>query len=146
MVVFNSRPLVFDWASQNIPAILVAWQPGFETGNALADVLTGKVNPSGKLPVSFPRSLGQVPIYYNHLNTGRPQQQQGELWTSGYLDASALPAYPFGFGLSYTTYSYSNLKLNKSQFKMGEAVEVSVTVTNTGGQAGGRLYNVIPVI
>ncbi|MDO8972127.1 MAG: glycoside hydrolase family 3 C-terminal domain-containing protein, partial [Saprospiraceae bacterium] len=70
MVLFNSRPLVFDWASQNIPAILVAWQPGYETGNALADVLTGKVNPSGKLPVTFPRSLGQVPIYYNHLNTG----------------------------------------------------------------------------
>jgi len=136
MVLFNSRPLVFDWASQNIPAILVAWQPGFETGNALADVLTGKVNPSGKLPVSFPHSLGQVPIYYNHLNTGRPQEQQGQLWTSGYLDSPTSPAYPFGFGLSYTTYSYSNLKLNKSQFKMGETVEVSVTVTNTGGQVG----------
>ncbi|MBK6997002.1 MAG: glycoside hydrolase family 3 C-terminal domain-containing protein [Lewinellaceae bacterium] len=136
MVVFNSRPLVFDWASQNIPAILVAWQPGFETGNALADVLTGKVNPSGKLPVSFPRSLGQVPIYYNHLNTGRPQEQQGQLWTSGYLDSPTSPAYPFGFGLSYTTYSYSNLKLSKSRYKLGETVEVSVTVTNTGGQAG----------
>jgi len=136
MVLFNSRPLVFDWASQNIPAILVAWQPGFETGNALADVLTGKVNPSGKLPVTFPRSLGQVPIYYNHLNTGRPQQQQGQMWTSGYLDSPTSPAYPFGFGLSYTKYSYSNFKLNKSQYKMGETVEVSITVTNTGDQAG----------
>jgi len=136
MVLFNSRPLVFDWASQNIPAILVAWQPGFETGNALADVLTGKVNPSGKLPVTFPRSLGQVPIYYNQLNTGRPQQQQGQMWTSGYLDSPTSPAYPFGFGLSYTKYSYSNLKLNKSQYKMGEIVEVSITMTNTGGLAG----------
>ncbi|MFN0176148.1 MAG: beta-glucosidase BglX [Saprospiraceae bacterium] len=136
MVLFNSRPLIFDWASQNIPAILVAWQPGFETGNALADVLTGKVNPSGKLPITFPRSLGQVPIYYNHLNTGRPQQQPGQLWTSGYLDSPTAPAYPFGFGLSYTSYSYSDLKLNKLQYKMDEIVEVSVTVTNTGGQAG----------
>lgn len=136
MVLFNSRPLVFEWANQNIPAILVAWQPGFETGNALADVLTGKVNPSGKLPVTFPRSLGQVPIYYNHLNTGRPQQQQGQMWTSGYLDSPTSPAYPFGFGLSYTTFSYSNLKIAKSQYKMGETVEVIITVTNSGGQAG----------
>ncbi len=136
MVLFNSRPLVFEWASQNIPAILVAWQPGFETGNALADVLTGKVNPSGKLPITFPRSLGQVPIYYNHLNTGRPQQQQGQMWTSGYLDSPTSPAYPFGFGLSYTRYAYSNLKLSKSQYKMGETVDVSITVTNTGDLAG----------
>ncbi len=136
MVLFNSRPLVFDWASQNIPAILVAWQPGFETGNALADIITGKVNPSGKLPVTFPRSLGQVPIYYNQLNTGRPQERQGQMWTSGYLDSPNSPAYPFGFGLSYTTYSYSNLKLSKSQYKMGETVEVSITVTNTGSLAG----------
>ncbi|MBC7773793.1 MAG: beta-glucosidase BglX [Phycisphaerae bacterium] len=136
MVLFNSRPLVFEWANQNIPAILVAWQPGFETGNALADVLTGKVNPSGKLPVTFPRSLGQVPIYYNQLNTGRPQQQQGQMWTSGYLDSPTSPAYPFGFGLSYTKYSYSDLKISKSQYKMGETVEVSVTVTNVGDQAG----------
>lgn len=136
MVLFNSRPLVFDWANQNIPAILVAWQPGFETGNALADVLTGKVNPSGKLPVTFPRALGQVPFYYNHLNTGRPQQRYGQMWTSGYLDLPMTPAYPFGFGLSYTTYTYSNLKLNKSQFKMGETVEASITVTNSGSMAG----------
>ena len=136
MVLFNSRPLVFEWATQNIPAILVAWQPGYETGNALADLLTGKVNPSGKLPLTFPRSLGQVPIYYNHLNTGRPQQQQGQMWTSGYLDSPTAPAYPFGYGLSYTTFAYSGVKTAKSQYKMGETVEVSVTVTNTGGQAG----------
>jgi len=132
VVVFNSRPLTFEWSSQNIPAILLAWQPGFETGNALADVLTGAVNPSGKLPVTFPHSLGQVPLYYNALNTGRPQQQRGQMWTSGYLDASKDPAYPFGFGLSYTTFAYSDLKLSKTQVKMGETVDVSVTVTNTG--------------
>ncbi len=136
MVLFNSRPLVFEWASQNIPAILVAWQPGFETGNALADVLMGKVNPSGKLPVTFPRNLGQVPIYYNHMNTGRPQTQFGQIFTSGYLDSPTSPAYPFGFGLSYTTYAYSDLKLSKSQYKMGETVEVSIKVTNTGERAG----------
>ncbi len=136
MVLFNSRPLTFQWADQNLPAILVAWQPGFETGNALADVLTGKVNPSGKLPVTFPRTLGQVPIYYNALNTGRPQQQTGQMWTSGYLDSPTSPAYPFGFGLSYTTFSYSNINLPKSKVKMGDLVEVSVTVTNTGKVAG----------
>ncbi|MBL7809551.1 MAG: beta-glucosidase BglX [Saprospiraceae bacterium] len=135
-VLFNSRPLVFDWATQNIPAILVAWQPGFETGNALADVLTGKVNPSGKLPVTFPKNLGQVPLYYNHLNTGRPQQQQGQMWTSGYLDSPVTPAYPFGFGLSYSQFNYSNMKLTKPQYKMNETIEVSITVTNSGKVAG----------
>ncbi|MBN8680826.1 MAG: beta-glucosidase BglX [Chitinophagales bacterium] len=136
MVLFNSRPLVFDWASQNVPAILVAWQPGFEAGNALADVLTGKVNPSGKLPVTFPKNLGQVPVYYNQLNTGRPQTQQGQMWTSGYLDAPVTPAYPFGYGLSYSNFSYSNMKIGKTQYKMGEVVEVSITVTNTSNATG----------
>lgn len=136
MVLFNSRPLVFDWASQNVPAILVAWQPGFEAGNALADVLTGKVNPSGKLPVTFPKNLGQVPVYYNQLNTGRPQTQQGQMWTSGYLDAPVTPAYPFGYGLSYSNFSYSNMKIGKTQYKMGEVVEVSITVTNTSNVTG----------
>lgn len=136
MVLFNSRPLTFPWADENVQAILVAWQPGFETGNALSDVVTGRVNPSGKLPVSFPRSVGQVPLYYNHLNTGRPQQQQGQMWTSGYLDLSTTPAYPFGYGLSYTTFSYSDVKINKSQMRAGETIEVSATVTNTGSVIG----------
>jgi beta-glucosidase len=136
LVLFNSRPLVFDWASQNIPAILVAWQPGFETGNALADVLTGKVNPSGRLPMTFPRSVGQVPIAYNQLNTGRPQTQQGQMWTSGYLDSPVTPMYPFGYGLSYTYYAYSEPTLSKPKYKVGETVEVSVKVTNTGDMAG----------
>jgi beta-glucosidase len=136
MALFNSRPLTFQWASENIPAILVCWQPGFEAGNALADIITGQVNPSGKLPVTFPRSIGQVPIYYNALNTGRPQAKQGQMWTSGYLDSPASPAYPFGYGLSYTTFDYSEVKINKSQVRPGETLEVSVTVTNTGKYAG----------
>lgn len=135
MVLFNSRPLVFDWATQNVPAILLAWQPGFEAGNALADVLTGKVNPSGKLPVTFPANLGQVPIYYNQLNTGRPQQP-GKVWTTRYLDGPVTPAYPFGFGLSYSNFSYSNVKVSKPQYKMGETVEASITVRNNGDRAG----------
>ncbi len=136
MVLFNSRPLVFPWAYDNVQGILVAWQPGFETGNALADVITGAVNPSGKLPVTFPRNVGQVPLYYNHQNTGRPQTQQGQMWTSGYLDSPADPAFPFGYGLSYTSFSYSNLRVSKAQAKVGETVEVSVNVTNTGSVAG----------
>lgn len=135
MVLFNSRPLVFDWATQNVPAILVAWQPGFEAGNALADVLTGKVNPSGKLPVTFPANIGQVPVYYNQLNTGRPQQQ-GKVWTTRYLDGPVTPAYPFGFGLSYSNFSYSNVKVSKPQYRIGETAEVSVTVKNTSDIAG----------
>lgn len=136
MALFNSRPMTFQWAMENIPAIIVCWQPGFEAGNALADIVTGAVNPSGKLPVTFPRSVGQVPLYYNALSTGRPRQQEGQMWTSGYLDASNTPAYPFGYGLSYTTFSYSDIKLNKTQLKPGETLEVSVTVTNTGKYAG----------
>lgn len=136
MVLFNSRPLTFNWAMENVPAILVAWQPGFEAGNALADVLTGKVNPSGKLPMTFPRNVGQVPNHYNHLSTGRPQETYGQMWTSGYLDSPVTPAYPFGYGLSYTKFAYSSVSLNKSQFKMGETVEVSVVVTNTGQLEG----------
>lgn len=139
MVLFNSRPLAFPWAMENLPAILVAWQPGFEAGNALADVLTGRVNPSGKLPVTFPRNTGQIPMYYNHLNTGRPQQTFGEMWTSGYLDVPNTPAYPFGFGLSYTTFAYSGLKLSKSAIGMDETLEVTVTVRNTGKVSGAEV-------
>ncbi len=136
MVLFNSRPMVFPWANDNIPAILVAWQPGFETGNALSDVITGVVNPAGKLPVTFPRNLGQVPLYYNALSTGRPQSKQGEVWTSGYLDSPVTPAYPFGYGLSYTKFTYSGISLNKSTIGMTETLEVSVTVTNSGSLGG----------
>ena len=136
MVLFNSRPMDFKLAAEKVQSIVVAWQPGYEAGNALADVLTGKVNPSGKLPMTFPRSVGQVPIHYNHLNTGRPQQNFGQMWTSGYLDQPSTPAYPFGFGLSYTKFSYSKISMSKSAYKRGETVDVTVTVTNTGDVAG----------
>ncbi len=136
LVLFNSRPLVFDKASARAQAILVAWQPGFEAGNALTDVLTGKVNPGGKLPMTFPRNVGQVPMHYNQLNTGRPQQTQGTMWTSGYLDSPVTPAYPFGFGLSYTNFSYSDVTINRPRILFGETLEVSVTVTNTGDVEG----------
>ena len=136
MVLFNSRPLTFQWASDNVPAILVAWQPGYETGNALADVITGKVNPSGKLPMTFPRHLGQVPLYYNHFNTGRPQTQFGTLWTSGYLDQPVTPAYPFGHGLSYTTYTYSDIRMEQKTMPLNGTISANITVTNSGSMAG----------
>lgn len=136
MVLFNSRPLTFSKYLDKVQAVLVAWQPGYETGNALADIITGKVNPSGKLPITFPRSVGQIPIHYNHLNTGRPQETFGQMWTSGYLDLPASPAYPFGFGLSYTKFSYSDISLSKTTYKMGEPIDVAITVSNTGDVAG----------
>jgi beta-glucosidase len=136
MVLFNSRPLTFEWARQNLPAILVAWQPGYEAGNAVADVLTGKVNPAGKLPMTFPRSVGQVPLYYNHFNTGRPQEKYPTMWTSGYLDLTSEPAWPFGFGLSYTTFTYSDIRLDKSKIGLEETLVARVTVTNSGSVEG----------
>ncbi len=135
MVLFNSRPLVFNWASENIDAIVVAWQPGFETGNGLADLLTGKTNFTGRLPITFPRNLGQVPLYYNHLSTGRPQTKFGTLWTSGYLDSETTPAYPFGFGLSYSPVEYSEIRAERSTIGNDETFVANITVTNNGKMA-----------
>jgi beta-glucosidase len=135
MVLFNSRPLVFNWASENIDAIVVAWQPGFETGNGLADLLTGKTNFTGRLPITFPRNLGQVPLYYNHLSTGRPQTKFGTLWTSGYLDSETTPAYPFGFGLSYSPVDYSEIRAERSTIGNDETFVANITVTNNGKMA-----------
>lgn len=135
-VLFNGRPLAFSKVLENIPAVLVAWQPGFEAGNALADVITGAVNPGAKLPMTFPKSTGQIPIYYNQLNTGRPQVDFGQMWTSGYLDSKTDPAFPFGHGLSYTTFSYSGLQVSASKVKIGQPFEIRVTVTNTGEVSG----------
>jgi beta-glucosidase len=132
MVLFNSRPLVFDWANQNMDAIVVAWQPGFETGNGLADLLSGKTNFTGRLPITFPRSQGQTPIYYNQLGTGRPQPKFGTLWTSGYLDMETSPAYPFGHGLSYSPVEYSNIRIEKPTIANDETLTAFVTVTNKG--------------
>ena len=136
VVLFNGRPLTLANVDASSPAILEAWFPGIEAGNAVADVLFGKVNPGGKLPVSFPRSLGQIPIYYNHEPTGRPCDVTSK-YNSRYRDlASCDPLYAFGFGLSYTTFSVTNLRLDTSTVPENGKVTASVDVTNTGSRAG----------
>lgn len=132
LVLTSGRPLTIPWAADNVPAIIAAWQLGTQTGNAVAQVLFGDYNPSGKLPMTFPRSVGQVPIYYNHYNTGRPGPKELVFW-SHYTDESNDPQYPFGYGLSYTRFEYSDLKVDASN---SEAVKVSVTVKNSGKRAG----------
>ncbi len=137
LVLMNGRPLAITWADENIPAIVEGWHLGTQSGNAIAQVLYGDYNPSGKLPMTFPRSLGQVPIYYNHKNTGRPTLQVPEqVFWSHYIDESNAPLYEFGYGLSYTSFKYENLKLNKTEFSKNEAMEVSVELTNTGNRDG----------
>jgi beta-glucosidase len=136
VVLFNGRPLTLTKVDASSPAILEAWFPGVEAGNAVADVLFGKVNPGGKLPVSFPRALGQIPIYYNHEPTGRPCDT-GSKYNARYRDlASCDPLYAFGFGLSYTTFSVTNLRLSKQSVSRNGRVSASVDVTNTGGRTG----------
>ncbi|MEO1042369.1 MAG: beta-glucosidase BglX [Pseudomonadota bacterium] len=137
MVVMSGRPLVLTWADNNIPAIVQAWHLGHESGHALTNVLTGRYNPSGKLPMTFPRSVGQVPIYYNHLSTGRPGPKDEVFW-SHYIDESNVPLYPFGHGLSYTTFDYSRLRLRQRE----DDVEVSITVRNSGSLAGEEVVQV----
>ena len=136
VVLFNGRPLTLGDVAASSPAILEAWFPGVEAGNAVADVLFGKVNPGGKLPVSFPQTVGQVPIYYNHLPTGRPCDVT-QKYVSRYRDLrSCDPLFPFGFGLSYTTFSITNLKLDRTRVSSSGRVRATVTVTNTGDVAG----------
>jgi beta-glucosidase len=136
VVLFNGRPLALSDVAAKSPAILEAWFPGVEAGNAVADVVFGKVNPGGKLPVSFPQRIGQVPIYYNHEPTGRPCDVT-QKYVSRYRDLrSCDPLYPFGFGLSYTTFKVSNLRLDPSTVSRRGSVTASVDVTNTGGRAG----------
>ncbi|MDP9256063.1 MAG: beta-glucosidase BglX [Actinomycetota bacterium] len=136
VVLFNGRPLTLTDVAASSPAILEAWFPGVEAGNAVADVLFGKVNPGGKLPVSFPRSLGQIPIYYDHEPTGRPCDVTFK-WNSRYRDlASCDPLYAFGYGLSYTTFSVTNLQLSAQSVPKNGKVTASVEVTNTGARAG----------
>ncbi len=137
VVLMNGRPLTIPWVEENADAILEAWFPGTEGGNAVADVLFGDYNPSGKLPATFPRMVGQVPLYYNHKNTGRPFGGQLEdKYKSRYLDVPNEPLYPFGFGLSYTTFAYDNLRLSAGEMAPGDTVEISVTVKNTGSVDG----------
>ena len=134
LVLNNGRPLVLNWANKHIPAIVEAWQLGSQSGNAIAQVLYGDYNPSGKLPMTFPRSVGQVPIYYNYKNTGRPTlPSPGEVFWTHYQDEENTPLYPFGYGLSYTTFGYKNLKI---QSQTDTSIEVTVEVTNTGNLEG----------
>ena len=136
VVLFNGRPLTLSQVDATAPAILEAWFPGVEAGNAVADVVFGDVNPSGKLPVSFPRTLGQVPIYYNHEPTGRPCDAT-QKYNSRYRDLNACdPLYEFGYGLSYTTFSISDFSIDQSRIGPDGRVHATMTVTNTGSRAG----------
>ncbi len=136
LVLNNGRPLALPWAYEHIPAIVEAWQLGTQTGNAVAEVLYGDYNPSGKLPISIPRNVGQCPIYYNSYNTGRPVNSDNNVFWSHYIDVEKTPQYAFGHGLSYTTFEYKNLKIDKVAFAINEPVKISVEVTNTGNYEG----------
>lgn len=141
-VVMAGRPLTITWMDENIPAIIYAWHLGTRTGDAIADVISGEHNPSGKLVMTFPRNTGQIPIYYNAKNTGRPFDADNK-YTSKYLDVPNEPLYPFGYGLSYSEFEYANLKLDKKQLDLGSEIHVSVDVKNTGqykGQEVVQLY------
>ncbi len=140
LVLESGRPLDIHWASEHLPAILEAWYPGTQGGDAVADVLFGDVNPGGKLPLSWPRTAGAEPLYYNHNLTHDPEDAPG--FTSRYWDAVSKPLYPFGYGLSYSTFTFSNLKLSKNSMHVNEATEVSVDVTNSSSVAGDTVAQV----
>ena len=134
LVLENGRPLDIRWASEHVQAILEAWYPGTQGGNAVADILFGEVNPGGKLPVSWARAAGEEPLYYNHNLTHEPEDRPG--FTSRYWDVSNKPLYPFGYGLSYASFKFDHLRLSKPSMKAGESVDVEFEVTNTGSVAG----------
>ncbi len=139
LVLFNGRPLVLTEENETVPAILDVWFAGTEAGYAIADVLFGDVNPSGKITATFPRSVGQIPIYYSHKNTGRPlgnSEGKFEKFRSNYIDERNEPLYPFGYGLSYTSFKYDNLKLSSERLEENGTLEVSVTIQNTGNYDG----------
>ncbi len=137
-VLFNGRPLTISELDGSVPAILEAWFGGTESGDALADILFGDIDPSGKLTMSFPRNTGQIPVFYNAKNTGRPVDPAapGEKYKSRYIDCPNTPLYPFGYGLSYTTFSYSDITLNKDEFRGNDTIIASVDITNTGDRDG----------
>lgn len=135
LVLVNGRPLTLTWENEHVPAILEAWAPGIEGGNAIADVLFGDYNPSGKITMTFPRSVGQIPIYYNHRNTGRPMDPKNK-FSSKYLDIPNEPLFPFGYGLSYTTFEYGDVVLSKTSLKGNETLSAKIKVNNTGKVAG----------
>ncbi|WP_304517178.1 beta-glucosidase BglX [Cecembia rubra] len=141
LVLFTGRPMALKWEAENIPSILNVWFAGSEAGDAIADVLFGKVNPSGKLTATFPQNVGQIPIFYNHKNTGRPlpEGQWFQKFRSNYLDVSNDPLYPFGFGLSYTEFQYGDIQLNKKELRGDEVLKISVEVRNTGKYDGAEV-------
>jgi beta-glucosidase len=137
VLISAGRPLVFNWISENVPAILYTWWLGTEAGNAIADVLVGDYNPAGKLPMTFPRNEGQIPIYYNYYSTGRPFKSENDFtYVTAYIDLPNTPQYPFGYGLSYTQFSYDSIRLSSKELKIGQQLEAKIRVTNTGSLAG----------
>lgn len=137
VLVNAGRPLIFNWTADNVPAIVYTWWLGTEAGNAIANVLFGDYNPSGKLPMTFPREVGQIPIYYNHYSTGRPaKDEDSKNYVSAYIDLKNSPKFPFGYGLSYTKFNYSDLKLSSTKMKNNETIKVSFQLSNVGKVAG----------
>lgn len=138
LVLFTGRPLTLQWENEQVPAILNVWFSGTEAGDAIADVLFGNVNPSGKLSTTFPQNIGQIPLYYNHKNTGRPlpEGKWFQKFRSNYLDVSNDPLFPFGYGLSYTTFTYSDIALSSNFLKGNQTITATVTITNAGNVAG----------
>lgn len=142
LVLMNGRPLTLSWENENMDAILETWWSGTRGGDAIAQTLFGMNNPNGKLPISFPRNVGQVPIYYNHKNTGRPYlglSDPEQKYKSRYTDVDNSPLYPFGFGLSYTTFTYSNFKISSAKIKFNEKLKITVDVANTGNYDGAEV-------
>jgi len=137
LMINAGRPLVFDWAADNIPAIIYTWWLGTEAGNSIADVLFGDINPGGKITMSFPRTEGQIPVYYNHFNTGRPAKNDTDRnYVSAYIDLDNDPKFPFGYGLSYTKFEYSDFSLSSNDLKGNQTLTISVKVSNTGNYNG----------
>jgi beta-glucosidase len=141
MVLFTGRPLTLNWEDKNIPAILNVWFAGSEAGNAISDVLFGLANPSGKLSMTFPQNVGQIPLYYNHKNTGRPLEENGWFtkFRSNYLDVSNDPLYPFGYGLSYTTFEYGNFHSSSKRLKGNQTLTIDFDLTNSGNYDGAEV-------
>lgn len=138
VVLMNGRPLTIEWTAEHIHAILETWFGGSEAGNAIADILFGDVNPGGKLPVTFPRSVGQIPIFYNHRSSGRPfdPNNSEDKYTSKYLDVATTPLFPFGYGLSYSKFALSNLNIDKKSLRKNGKLKVTVDVTNKSSVDG----------
>ena len=141
LVLFTGRPLTLVWEDANVDAILNVWFPGTEAGPAIADVLFGDTVPGGKLTSTFPRSVGQVPIRYNYRTTGRPPHSDSSIskYTTGYIDQLHTPLYPFGYGLSYTTFEYGDVRLDKSEMTADGTIRATIEVSNSGGRAGSEV-------